>query len=288
METNIRQLARVCSQSSQPNETTREMNKRQERLGEFVVARGDASEMLEPCKEALDQIASAIEMPIELARCQAIGSGWNHRFCARRFDGGHEMVGIVALVGHHGLTGQIFDQCWGKVDIGNLPGREDDAQGIAQCVDGNVQFGRQSAARAADFLTTRFFWAPAECWWARTMVESMNSCSISASPPSTSATRSQTPLSRQRAKRTYVLCQLPQFVRQVLPWAAGAQNPENRFDKDTVVPCRAAGIAGLAWQDVFNTRPLVISKHLPVHPDSTQKSGYDHNSPAVNSPLLCH
>ena len=133
------------------------MNKRQERLGEFVVARGDASEMLEPCKEALDQIASAIEMPIELARCQAIGSGWNHRFCARRFDGGHEMVGIVALVGHHGLTGQIFDQCWGKVDIGNLPGREDDAQGIAQCVDGNVQFGRQSAARAADLLTARFF-----------------------------------------------------------------------------------------------------------------------------------
>ena len=46
------------------------MNIRQQRLGEFVVACGDAPEMLEPCKEALDQIASAIEMPIELARCQ--------------------------------------------------------------------------------------------------------------------------------------------------------------------------------------------------------------------------
>jgi hypothetical protein len=27
-----------------------------------------------------------------------------------------------------------------------------------------VQFGGQSATRAADFLTARFFWAPAECW----------------------------------------------------------------------------------------------------------------------------
>jgi hypothetical protein len=44
------------------------MNERQEGLGEFVVTRGDASEMLETCEEALDQIASAVEMPIEVAR----------------------------------------------------------------------------------------------------------------------------------------------------------------------------------------------------------------------------
>lgn len=139
------------------------MNERQERVGEFVVTRGDASEMLDPCKEALDQIASAVEMLIEFARSEAIGSGWNHRFGANRFDRGHEMVGVVALVGHHGLTRQILDQRRGTVDVGDLPGRKDDAQRIAQCIDGNVQFGRQSAARAADFLTARFFWAPAEC-----------------------------------------------------------------------------------------------------------------------------
>ena len=139
------------------------MNKRQEGLGEFVVARGDASEMLEPCKETLDQIASAIEMPIELARCQAIGSGWYHRCGASRFDPRHEMVGVVSLVGHHGLPRQILDQRRGTIDIRNLPSREDDAQWIPQGIDGNVQFGGQSAARATDFLTPRFFWAPAEC-----------------------------------------------------------------------------------------------------------------------------
>ncbi len=45
---------RVCSQSSQPDKSAREMNERQEGLGEFVVTRGDASEMLETCEEALD------------------------------------------------------------------------------------------------------------------------------------------------------------------------------------------------------------------------------------------
>jgi len=35
-------------------------------------------------------------------------------------------------------------------------------------------------------------------------------------------------------------------------------------------------IAGLARQAVFKPRPLVISPHLPVHPESAQKSGYKH------------
>lgn len=157
------ELFRVCSQSSQPDECAREMNERQEGLGEFVVTRGDASEMLETCEEALDQIAGAVEMSVELARCEAIGSGRNYGFGASGLDSGHEMVGVVALVGHDGLARQILDQCRGTVDVGDLPGREDDAQWVAQRIDGNVQFGRQSAARAADFLTAGFFWAPAEC-----------------------------------------------------------------------------------------------------------------------------
>ena len=79
-----------------------------------------------------------------------------------------------------------------------------------------------------------------------------------------------------------------QFARQVSPRTAGAQYPENRLDEKTVVFRRAARIAGLARQEVFNARPLVISQHLSIHPNSAEKSGYDHISPAVNSPSLCH
>ena len=154
---------RACSQSSQPDESASEMDEGQERLGEFVVTRGDASEMLEAGEEALDQIASAVEMSIEGARRQAIGPGRNHCFGASCLDSSHKMVGIVALVGDHGLARQILDQRRSAIDIGNLPGREDDAQRIAQCIDSHMQFGRQSSARTADFLTARFFLAPAEC-----------------------------------------------------------------------------------------------------------------------------
>lgn len=139
------------------------MNERHKRLGEFVVSRGDAPEMLETSEETLDQIAIAVEMAIEVARCEAIGPGWDHRFGASGFDPGHEVIGVVPLVGHDRLTGQILDQCRGMVDIGDLSSREDHPQWIAQRIDGHVQFGRQSTARAADLLTPRFFWAPAEC-----------------------------------------------------------------------------------------------------------------------------
>lgn len=138
------------------------MNERQKRLGEFVVSRGDAPEMLETGEEAFDQISIAIEMPVEGARRKPIGSGRNHRFGASRFDPGHEVIGVVPLVGHDRLTGQILDQCRGVVDIGDLSGRENHPQRIAQRVDGYMQFG-QPAARTADLLTPRFFWAPAEC-----------------------------------------------------------------------------------------------------------------------------
>ena len=48
-----------------------------------------------------------------------------------------------------------------------------------------------------------------QLFWVRTIVESMNRCSMSASPCRVMAIRSQTPFSRRRAKRTYVRCQWP-------------------------------------------------------------------------------
>jgi hypothetical protein len=44
-----------------------------------------------------------------------------------------------------------------------LPGREPHLDGIAQGIDERVDFGRQSAARAADRLRAVFFRAPALC-----------------------------------------------------------------------------------------------------------------------------
>jgi len=65
--------------------------------------------------------------------------------------------------------------------------------------------------------------------------------------------------------------------RQVPPGASGTHDPENGLDELTIVLGRATRILDLARQVIFNAFPLIISKHLSVHPDSAEKSGYDHN-----------
>jgi hypothetical protein len=139
------------------------MNERQEGLGEFVVARGDASELLDAAEEALDQIAVLVDMPIERTRVDSVGAWRDDRLAALRGNCRHEGIRIVALVGHDELGGLILNQRGGLLDVGDLSCREDDAQWIAQGIHGDMQLGGQSAARAADFLLPRFFWAPAEC-----------------------------------------------------------------------------------------------------------------------------
>jgi hypothetical protein len=48
------------------------MTERQEGLGEFVVTRGDASELLDAAEEALDQVAALVDMLVERTRVRAI------------------------------------------------------------------------------------------------------------------------------------------------------------------------------------------------------------------------
>ncbi len=94
------------------------MKERQKRLGKFLVAGGDPSKMLETSEKTLDQIVIAVELAIEVAGCKAVGSGRDYRCGASGFDYGHDMIGVVPLVGHDRLSGQFLDQCRGVVDIG--------------------------------------------------------------------------------------------------------------------------------------------------------------------------
>ena len=139
------------------------MNERQKGLCEFVVARGDAPELLDASEEAFDQVAVFVVMAIEAALGKAIGAGRDDRLCTGRFDCRNEVIGIVTLVGDDGVCWKVLDGLGRTVDVGNLPRRENHPQRIAQGIDHDMQFGRQSAPRTADFLTTGFFWAPAEC-----------------------------------------------------------------------------------------------------------------------------
>jgi hypothetical protein len=70
----------------------------------------------------------------------------------------------------------------GPLQVVCLAAGQEEADRVAQRVDQGVDLGAQSAARASDRLVLiGFFWAPALCWWARTMVLSIIAYSLSAS-----------------------------------------------------------------------------------------------------------
>jgi hypothetical protein len=136
------------------------------------------------------------------------------RACALRSgsvcNGGAKAIGVVALVSEQVFEGRTADQALCLRDIGDLACRQDEADRIAEGVDGNADLRAQAAARTPDRLIFGPpFWAPAACWCARTMVESMIRYSRSGFSPSSVKSRFQTPFFAHRRKRLNTLFQLP-------------------------------------------------------------------------------
>ncbi len=103
----------------------------------------------------------------------------------------------------------MLDQFVRAGNVRNLSFSGDHSQRSPGFIDSQMQLGRQSTARTPERLRAAFFRAPAECWWARTMVESISTRLISVSSDTAYATRSHTPLRRHREKRMYTVCQRP-------------------------------------------------------------------------------
>lgn len=139
-------------------------------------------------------MAGLVEVLVIGAPGLAVGLGRDDRGFAgggERFD--DALAGVIGLVGQQGV---------GPVQIMGLAGGEQEGQRIAQRIDEGVDPGAQSAPAAPDgFVAAVFFRAPALCWWARTMVESIIAYSLSASAAKALNSRSQTPLAAQRLCR---------------------------------------------------------------------------------------
>src|SRR6185312_10609707 len=147
----------------------------------LLVACGDAPELLESAEEALDEVAVFIEVTIIGTLSQTMTARRNHRLCASSFNGVDERIGIVALVSDDALRLNPLDEGRRFGHVGHLPGGQTQAQGIAQGFDRRMNFSAQPTPATSDGLIACFFGAPVACWWARTMVESTNNCSRSAS-----------------------------------------------------------------------------------------------------------
>src|SRR5436305_1526674 len=91
-----------------------------------------------------------------------------------------------------------------------LPWGQQEGNWIAQGIDQSMDFGAQSAFAAPNRLVLAvFFWAPALCWCARTIVLSIMAYSLSASAAKMSKTFFHTPLLAQRENRVCILIGSP-------------------------------------------------------------------------------
>lgn len=165
--------------------------------------------MFDAIEEAFDDVPSPVQHAAILTLGCSIRAWRNDHLRASRANRRGKRVRVVTFVRNHGRGTQVLDQLVRTCDVGHLTCGGNQPQGASSIVDGQMQLGRQSASRAPERLWTVFFRAPHECWCARTMVESISTCSISVCPATAWITRSHTPLRRHLEKRMYTVCHRP-------------------------------------------------------------------------------
>ena len=83
------------------------------------------------------------------------------------------MVSVVGGIGQHHVQAVVGQQGGGLRGVTALSGGQKDANRAAEAAHGHMDLAAEAAAGAANGLIFNPFFAPAACWWARTMVLSM-------------------------------------------------------------------------------------------------------------------
>lgn len=174
------------------------MDAGEEVSGELVIAGCDCAVLFEFIEEPLDEVTFAIEGVVAGALDRAAG-GWRDDGSdsppVERLD---QAISVVGLIGEQGLEVCPFDQRLGLAEVRGLARGQREFYRVAERIDQGVDLGGQSAAGSADGLLAVFFRAPALCWWARTMVESIIMYSLSWSLANILKIRPKTPLLAHR------------------------------------------------------------------------------------------
>ena len=66
---------------------------------EFVVARGDATELLEPIEEIFNQMARLVAMPVDWALIDSVAARRDIGDGVGGFDDSNQLIAVVAFVG---------------------------------------------------------------------------------------------------------------------------------------------------------------------------------------------
>ena len=144
------------------------MNEGEESGGEFVKAGSDAPILLEFLKEALDEVAFLVEMPVARPRL-LVRLGRDAVIRARRSNEASDCLGTVGFICQHHRSLQRHGRqgCFRFPGIVEVARRQVDMDRIPQPIDDRVDFRRPSAPADSDVLLDfpayRPFFAPALC-----------------------------------------------------------------------------------------------------------------------------
>jgi len=149
---------------SDPKPTGRQGDCRKEIPCELVVARGDASEMLEFVEEAFDQVTLSIELMVNGSLVFAVALGGDVRPRAVFGDQLEDGLGVISLVADGIVSGtQALEQCRDGRLVGRLPRRQQKSDRQATGIDDGMDLGAQSSTRTADGVIRAPFFPPAAC-----------------------------------------------------------------------------------------------------------------------------
>ena len=189
--------------SIKPNDGGCEVDGAEKVARGFVVASCEGAILLELGEEIFNQMPRLIEVLVVAAGSLAVSLGRDDQLLSRRSDWiDHPVVGVEGFVGDQHVGLHRWDQVIGADEVMRLAAGQMEADRVAEGIDQGVDLGAQPAARTPDGLVlTGFFFAPALCWWHRTMVLSIIAYSLSASSERCWKTRFQTPDFAQRLNR---------------------------------------------------------------------------------------
>lgn len=172
----------------------------------FLIARRQSPEQLDTIEKSLNKVAAFVNMVIVFSLNNTVFPAGDDRLCVLSRNAYDKRIGVVSLASHTRQGTKSIDQGFGLRYVRSFATSQNQTNGIFQSVHRSMNFCRQSTTRTSDALRPFFFGAPVECWWARTMVLSMQSISKSGSPDTASANRAHVPFSHHRTNRTYTLC----------------------------------------------------------------------------------
>ena len=136
------------------------MEKAQVTRRQFVEARKDTAEMLDLVDETFDQMTLPVPPAVIVAGLLGTLVRWNDRYCPLLDNPIDQRLSGVAAICNNVLSAQTFQQCLSLGTFVRLSRRQAHTQGIAQPVDGEMDFGAETTSTTPQrlaLLSAAFF-----------------------------------------------------------------------------------------------------------------------------------